>query len=105
MKKITGQVSEDEKQEIKALYERKNGLIELTKILTADNTALYEKLVQDMGATTTRFQKWWDDMSVKYGWESHSDGRWEIDFTTNEISLVTDASDEQNRTVYNNDKV
>jgi len=89
MKKLIGQVSEEEKNEIQALFERKNGLMELSKILTADNVVLYEKLVKDMGETNTRFQKWWDDMCAKYSWESQPDGNWEINFQNNEIYLVT----------------
>jgi len=88
MKKKVGQVSPEEKDEILALFERKNGLAELSKILTTDNTALYEKLVKDMGETNTRFQKWWDDMSAKYNWESSANGNWEINFQSNEIFLV-----------------
>ncbi|MDR3287723.1 MAG: CXXX repeat peptide modification system protein [Prevotellaceae bacterium] len=88
MKKAVGQVSEEEKNEIQTLFERKNGLIELSKILNADNESLYEKLVKDMGETNSHFQKWWDDMSTKYNWENHPKGNWEINFTTNEIFLI-----------------
>jgi len=88
MKKLVGQVTEGEKNEIQTLFERKNGLAELSKILTADNETLYEKLVKDMGETNVRFQKWWDEMGVKYSWESRPDGNWEINFQTNEIFLV-----------------
>jgi len=88
MKKLVGQVSEEEKNEIHALFERKNGLAELSKILTVDNIALYEKLVKDIGETNTRFQKWWDDMSAKYNWESSPNANWEINFQSNEIFLV-----------------
>ena len=88
MKKLVGQVSEEEKNEIQTLFERKNGLAELSKILTAENDALYEKLVKDMGETNTRFQKWWDDMGIKYKWESLPNGNWEINFQSNEIFLV-----------------
>ena len=88
MKKLIGQVAEEEKNEIQTLFERKNGLAELSKILTVDNAALYEKLIKDMGETNIRFQKWWDDTGVKYQWESHPNGNWEIDFQTNEIYLV-----------------
>ena len=88
MKKLVGQVTEEEKNEIQILFERKNGLAELSKILTIDNTALYEKLVKDMGETTARFQKWWDDMGAKYNWESHQNGNWEVNFQTNEIYLI-----------------
>ncbi|MDR0507545.1 MAG: CXXX repeat peptide modification system protein [Dysgonamonadaceae bacterium] len=87
MKKIVGQVTEEEKKEILSLFERKNGLIELAKIVKTDD-ALYEKLVTDMGTTTTKFQEWWNVMSSKYQWESHENGNWEIDFNTNDIYLV-----------------
>ena len=86
-KKIVGQVTPEEKNEIQALFERRNGLNELAKIVTADNTALYEKLVKDMGETSTRFQQWWDRMSRKYQWESAENGNWEINFETCEVTL------------------
>ena len=88
MKKLVGKVSPEEKAEIKALFERRNGLNELAKILTADNQELYEKLVKDMGETGVKFQGWWDKMSQKYSWESVQGGNWEINFETCEIFLV-----------------
>ena len=88
-KKIVGQVTVEEKNEIQTLFERRNGLNELAKIVTADNTELYEKLVKDMGETGTKFQNWWDSMSQKYQWESADNGNWEINFDTCEIMLVT----------------
>lgn len=88
MKKQVGQVTEEEKNEIQTLFERRNGLNELAKIVTADNEILYEKLVKDLGDTGTRFQNWWDRMAQKYQWESSDNGNWEIDFTTNDIYLV-----------------
>lgn len=89
MKKIIGQVTPEEKDEIQRLFERRNGLTELAKILTADNSELYEKLVKDMGETGVKFQNWWDRMSQKYHWESAPDGNWKINFDTREIFLVT----------------
>lgn len=89
MKKAIGKVTEQERNEIQALFERRNGLNELAKILTADNAELYERLVKDMGETGTRFQNWWDSMAQKYQWESAEDGHWEINFDTCEIVLVT----------------
>jgi len=88
-KKLIGQVTVDEKNEIQALFERRNGLNELAKILTADNGELYEKLVKDLGETGTKFQNWWDRMGEKYQWESAEGGNWEIDFDTCGIYLVT----------------
>jgi CXXX repeat modification system protein len=87
-KKLVGQVTPKEKDEIQQLFERRNGLNELAKIVTADNDALYEKLIKDMGETGMKFQSWWDRMSVKYQWESIDGGNWEINFDTCEIFLV-----------------
>ena len=89
IKKLIGQVTPEECAEIQTLFERRNGLNELAKILTAENAELYEKLVKDLGETGTRFQKWWDDMAAKYQWESAEGGNWEVNFETCEIYLVT----------------
>ncbi|MBP5497873.1 MAG: CXXX repeat peptide modification system protein [Muribaculaceae bacterium] len=89
MKKEVGQVTHEERNEILALYERRNGLNELAKILTPENVELYERLVTDMGETATRFQNWWTDKSQKYQWEAADDAHWEIDFKTCKIYLVT----------------
>lgn len=86
-KKLVGRVTEEERNEIQKLFERRNGLSELAKILTADNTELYEKLVADLGENATKFQGWWDAMSGKYQWESCEGGSWEINFNTCEIYL------------------
>lgn len=89
-KKIVGQVTVEEMTEIQTLFERRNGLNELAKIVTADNTELYEKLVKDLGETGTKFQNWWKRMADKYQWESSENGNWEINFNTCEITLVTE---------------
>ena len=87
-KKIVGQVTVEEKNEIQTLFERRNGLNELAKIVSADKPELYEKLVKDLGETGTKFQNWWDRMGQKYQWESVENGNWEINFDTCEIFLV-----------------
>lgn len=88
VRRIVGQVTPEERDEIQRLFERRNGLNELAKILTADNAELYEKLVKDLGETGTRFQQWWDRMAVQYQWESIDGGNWEINFDTCDIYLV-----------------
>ena len=88
-KKLVGQVTSEEKDEIQRLFERRNGLNELAMILTPDKEELYEKLVKDMGETGVRFQQWWDTASQKYNWEMTENGNWEINFETCEIFLVT----------------
>lgn len=89
MKKKIGFVTEDEKKEIQTLFERRNGLIELAKIITSDNDDLYNRLVMDMGETNSKYQNWWNRMSSKYQWEATANGNWEIDFDTCEIFLDT----------------
>lgn len=88
-KKLVGQVTPEEKDEIQRLFERRNGLNELAMILTPDKEELYEKLVKDMGETGARFQQWWNTASQKYNWEMTENGNWEINFETCEIFLVT----------------
>lgn len=88
MKKLVGKVTVAEKNEIQSLFERRNGLTELAKILSVDNAELYEKLVKDMGETGTKFQQWWDSMAQKYNWEWNENGNWEINFETCEIFLI-----------------
>ena len=87
-RKKVGQVTPEERNEIHTLFERRNGLNELAKILSSDKTELYEKLVKDMGETSTKFQNWWNRMSSKYQWESRENGNWEINFDTCEIFLT-----------------
>lgn len=88
--KLVGQVTPEERNEIQTLFERRNGLNELSQILTVENEALYEKLVKDLGETGTKFQNWWNRMGEKYNWESVEGGNWEIDFDTCNIYLVTE---------------
>ena len=88
-KKLVGQVTPEEKDEIQRLFERRNGLNELAMILTPDKEELYEKLVKDMGETGVRFQQWWNTASQKYNWEMTENGNWEINFETCKIFLVT----------------
>lgn len=88
MEKIVGKVTEEERDAIQALFERRNGLQELAKILKADDSELYERLVKDLGETGSKFQNWWDAMGRKYQWESAPNGNWSINFDTCEITLV-----------------
>lgn len=89
MKKTVGSVTEEERDLILLLFERRNGLNELAKILTPENDELYERIVRDLGETNSKFQNWWTKMASKYQWEGSTDGHWEINFDNCEIILVT----------------
>lgn len=88
MKKIIGQVTQDERDIIKALFERKNGLVELAQIVSPDNDKLYEKLINDFAETNSKFEKWWKEMSSKYNWEFEANSHWEIDFESCNVYLL-----------------
>ena len=89
--KSIGRVSEQERDRIRDLYLRKNGLNELFSSLskldqhTLDTSPLYERIVRDMGSTSVTFQEWWDSMAQTYGWEKREGRRWRIDFGTCEV--------------------
>lgn len=90
--RVVGRITPKERDEIQLLFERRNGLNALVLSLQESSTilaneAFYEKLVADMGRTTTRFQKWWDDKAALYGWESVPGLHWTVDFETCEIRL------------------
>jgi CXXX repeat modification system protein len=93
-RKQIGKVTIEESKEIKMLYERKNGLIELFKTFSGmskseiENNALYDKIVKDMGEVTVKFQNWWDNTSKKYNWENLPGHKWEIDFDSCIIYIV-----------------
>jgi CXXX repeat modification system protein len=93
IKKIIGKVTVEERDEIQALFERKNGLAELSTTLSSSGAEiqdeLYEKVVKDMGSTSTKFKLWWEKKSSEYSWENVPGGNWEINFETCEIILVT----------------
>lgn len=88
-KKKVGIVTEEERDEIQKLFRRHSGLVDLAKIVSADNIELYEKIVSDLGDTNAKFQDWWNKKGEKYNWESAENGRWQINFDTCEIFLVT----------------
>lgn len=86
-KKLIGKVTSAERNDILTLFERKNGLAELFQTIDPSNEKLYNKVIADMGETSTKFQKWWDDKAREYAWESIEGANWEIDFDSCEIFL------------------
>ena len=92
-RRLVGKVTPQERDEILALYERKNGLNELIRSMAeADDEALknsyfYEKVIADMGKTITSFQQWWVRREKQYQWENISGYEWEIDFESCQIFL------------------
>ena len=86
-----GTVTPDERDVIKSLFERKNALKELFKVLPdiekKEADILYDKIVRDLGDITTRYNDWWAKTSIKYKWENSLGKQWEIDFDSCEIFI------------------
>ena len=91
--RLVGKVTPKERDEILALFERKNGLTELAHSLAESddevlkNSYFYEKLVADMGNTVTKYQQWWDRRVKQYQWEDVYGYVWEINFDTCQVYL------------------
>lgn len=90
LRKVVGKISPEERDEIQKIFEHRSGLRELAQILNPDNVELYDRLVDDLGRTNTKFQAWWDRMGKKYQWQKTENSNWIVDFDTREIFLVTE---------------
>lgn len=89
-KKKVGKVTLEQRDEIQALFERRNSLKELFMVVNPSNAELYERVVADMAETQRKFEAWWSDRAGEYGWEGAADAHWEIDFGACDIYLVYD---------------
>jgi CXXX repeat modification system protein len=85
MNKTIWTLTEEEKNDIQVLYEKRIALENLINIIDPTNEALYDKLTDDYRKTVAKFQKWWDDIGQKYNWEKGNN--WSVDFETNEVIL------------------
>ncbi|EMS69710.1 CXXX repeat peptide modification system protein [Ruminiclostridium cellobioparum] len=91
---LVGTVTEEEKNEILVLYERKMGIEELAATLDSDllsddkKESLQDKMIAELGKVTVNMQLWWDRMYEKYRWKSIHGHKWNIDFQTCEIFLI-----------------
>lgn len=88
MKKIVGQITAEECQAIQALFNRRNALSDVSKVINASNDALYQRLIADIAENEKNFHEWWAATAEKYQWELTETGHWEIDFATYHIYLV-----------------
>lgn len=83
-----GVVSEREYQDLVTIFERKTALSELVKILDADNTALYEKVLKDYADAQSRLVDWWQATAQNHGWIYDSSNSWRFDFGSKEVFLT-----------------
>ncbi len=90
-KEILGSVTEEEKQTIERLYERKNALGELMQTMSSpmfsdeQRNKVYDWIVADLGKTNSEYNKWWSDMGLKYNWKIPCGEKLFVDFNTNGV--------------------
>jgi len=98
-KTMVGNVTPEERDAVRALFERRNGLVELFKAMadmdTDQTDSLYEKIVKDLGEVTAKYQDWWTNTSLKYGWENSEGTRWEVNFASCEVFLIESKIEEK----------
>lgn len=92
-REIVGIVTEEEKNELMILFERKLGVEELTATLESNLLSpdkmldMKNKIADELERGTGNLQHWWDKMHEKYNWKSIEGYNWTIDFKTCEIYL------------------
>jgi CXXX repeat modification system protein len=93
-REIVGIVTEEEKNEIMILFERKLGIEELTATLESDllqpdkKTSMQDKITVELDGVKVNLQCWWNRMYEKYRWKNIDGNKWSIDFQTCEIFLT-----------------
>ena len=91
---VVGRVTEEEKNEILIIFERKLGIEELTTTIESDwlslnaKEVLQDKMIAELDKTKLNMQIWWDKMYEKYQWKIVNGHEWHIDFSTREIFLI-----------------
>lgn len=87
MAEMVGKVTDQEKEELKELFERKVALENL-KILNLDEL-LSIRINKDLEKNQFLMQEWWQNYATKYNWKGKgSDKHWELSFSSGEILLV-----------------
>lgn len=81
-------VEEEEKREIKKIYERKLALFDLRLILNSyERDDLIEKCEKDIELISELYTKWWEEIYKKY--QIVGNGPFYIDFSTNVLTQIS----------------
>jgi CXXX repeat modification system protein len=94
-KKLLGIITETETEDLRRLYERKLALHELIPSLDSgflsneQKDELYEKVLIDIEKTNSLFDSRRNEILLKNKWILTENGKWIIDFDTNEIFLLS----------------
>lgn len=85
--KEVGTLTQEERENLEELLEKKIALENLLKILS-ESQEIYKKVDKDYKNIVEEYEKWWRDTSDKYIWESIENSFWSIDFKSRKVYLV-----------------
>jgi len=88
---VLGEVSTEECEQIRSIFDRRMGLQALVRAL-ADmpdrlSDDLYERVVQDYASVDRQMRRWWEETRKTHGWDSPAGASWSIDFNSRVVSL------------------
>ena len=94
--KILGVLKENEKLELRDLFEKKGALEDLFSSLTKNDPSLtgettemlYKKIRDDMQTVRREISEWWTVTSASYGWEYQDTDSWKVEMSTGEVRLI-----------------
>lgn len=86
VRKVIDILTESEKEEILELYEKKQAMENLSKIISKENDPLlFQTLKSDYLELVADYTAWWNQQSEKKGWEK---GHLFVDFHSNEVIMT-----------------
>lgn len=80
------QITEEEKQEVRSLFNRKNAIRELLDS-SYNNQGLFDKLTGEFVEVSTNFQNWFKKFEEKYQAVGAPGHFWSVDFDNNTVTL------------------
>ena len=85
IRKVIDILNEKEKEEILELFEKKQAMENLAKVINAEtDEQLFQNLKNDYLVLMNEYTAWWSNNSEIKGWEK---GNLFIDFSTNEVVM------------------
>ncbi len=91
MKELIGTVTEEERNDMRELYEKKMGLDDLPRSLESvvlsqeTKKIIYEKIMIESQKIKTDAQAWLNKMYEKYHWKKEEVKDWHVNFETGEL--------------------
>ena len=82
-------VSDEEQSEISRLFKRRKFLETLRTLITESDKELYLRYQSDVTSTVQAIDGWWEEIKLLYHLVPVAGGRWQIDFQTKTIYLIT----------------